>query len=129
MYKFLILLTIVIIACNSSKVINATSVEQIKFGSGGGVTGIINEYTLNSNGKILNENQSEVAKVNRFELVDLFQEGKALLKYDLNSPQNMYYFIQINGVNDTNRLIWGIETRSKDERINKLYQKLNNKVN
>lgn len=128
MYKFLVILILVISACNTSKAVKETSINQIKFGSGGGVTGEVNGYTLNEEGKILNENQSQVAKVKKAKLVELFREGKSLLSYELNSPQNMYYFIEIYGLNDTNRLIWGLESRSVDERVKTLYKKLNSNI-
>lgn len=128
MYKFLVILIIVISACNTSKAVKETSINQIKFGSGGGVTGEVNGFTLNDDGKLLNKNQTQIAKVKKAELVELFHEGKSLLSYELNSPQNMYYFIEIYGLNDTNRLIWGLESRSIDEKVQKLYQKLNSKI-
>lgn len=126
--NILLILIISLNACNSSKAIKETTIHQINFGSGGGITGEVVEYKLNDNGKVFNKNQEVINQIKKSELLEIFNEAKLLLNYKLNSPQNMYYFIDIYGKNDTNRLVWGLESKSVNEEAKSLYNKLNNQI-
>ncbi len=95
--------------------------RSISFGNGGGFTGKSVEYTLMDNGQIfkgLNKegNVDMIKKISRDQVNQIFDTYDILGfdKLDVNSPGNMYFFVQMNILEseadhkvDNNKLVWG----------------------
>ena len=108
--------------------------SQITFGNGGGITGMVKEYTLLENGAIFTK-ANVGAEYEAFKKVDskvvkqLFNNIEFLNLEDvqLNEPGNRYYFIQLKGKDLDHNITWG---GSKDvpRQVKTFYNILNHLV-
>ena len=105
--------------------------ERLEFGSGGGVAGKVDTYTLLSNGQLFLTNsmtqetqelegfgkkgaKSFFEKVNQPEISNL----------EFNHPGNLYYFITHIAENQKMSLVWGSMNHSPPTLCTTLYQDL-----
>ena len=72
---YLLFILSIFISCSTNKAVVKTSVEEIRFGSGGGFTGKEITYTLNSNGK-LTEGEKDLKQIDSKTTLLLFKEAK-----------------------------------------------------
>lgn len=114
--------------CSSSKEI----FQEIKFGEGGGFTGMVMEYTIYPNGEIHFSNSitKEHKKIRTISRTEREAVQKALIKVpadalSFNHPGNLYYFIEI----DKNRAVWGDPSFPEPLEIKELYDRLQKLVN
>lgn len=100
--------------------------EKIIFGSGGGFTGLVTSYTLNSNGSLISESSKETIKTLNLKKV---KEVNKKITYSnvsnlaFNNPGNFYYFIEVQEKGKTNRVTWSDEKKAP-EKVIQLYQYL-----
>jgi hypothetical protein len=87
---------------------------QVIFGSGGGFTGKVNEYTLNNNGDIflnntLKNQNSKVKTLAPSQTKDIFNKLKSLdlNKIQFRHPGNLYYFLKFKSNNAIYEVTWG----------------------
>jgi len=104
---------------------------QITFGSGGGVAGIFNEYTLFQNGALYQkEGQTEVynllKKVNKNQAKQIFKTmtDLNLLDVKFDQPGNMSYFLKYKHKDKTHNITWSDGGQPNDN-VKTIYQILN----
>lgn len=120
---YLLLILSIFISCSTNKAVVKTSVEEIKFGSGGGFTGKEITYTLNSNGK-LTEGAKDIKQIDSKKTMLLFKEAEKNKTYSFNEPQNMYSFIAFQSKDSTNRIVWGLGSKKINKDITDFYNQL-----
>lgn len=108
--------------------ITDAEIEQVKFGSGGGFTGIENIYILDKNGSIKDKDQNVVNELKKKEVLAIFEKARELKDFKLRQPENMYSFITIISESDTNKLVWGQRISSVPPNILTLHKNLMNKI-
>jgi hypothetical protein len=111
-------------ACNSVKSSSAGDYTEIIFGTGGGVTGAVDEYHLYPDGTI-KKNGAVVKKLSKMKM---HKATLAFSKVDFNhvgldDPSNIYYFLGYKSVLKDQKLTWNEETHIPDP-VQKAYNKL-----
>ena len=87
---------------------------QIRFGSGGGFTGVITEYVLLENGQLF----KKVSTSDDYEVLPKLKKNRTkqifnnyhflnLQTIEFNQPGNLYHFIQFKNKNEEHRITWG----------------------
>lgn len=127
----LIFLSIFLLGFSFCKVQEYTPTDypngQIVFGSGGGITGAVNETFIFDNGEVFSKNgldtnyvalktlKSQVAK-------QVFNnvESLNLKEININKPGNMYNFIRIKDKDVDHQIVWSGQNAETKE-INKFY--------
>jgi hypothetical protein len=103
--------------------------QQITVGSGGGITGIWNEYTLQPDGQISVKNSKvdtlqKVVKLSKSDTKMIFKKASEL-KLDtlkLDSPGNMSYFVKFSDKDKFDyKVLWGGEKTPPDS-VKKFYK-------
>ena len=120
----LLLLGFMLISCTVTKKIVSTGIQEVSFGGGGGVTGVVREYRLLSSGELLLGDQL-LASLPKEEVLYIFSEAKKLSDYEYKKPHNMSLFLsikQLSGVE--NRIVWHAMDKDIDPEVSKLYDKL-----
>lgn len=139
MKRFIVILFVVAginLSCGPQGVLYDYQSTRIVFGSGGGFTGNVTEYTLDANGNLkmaesLTGNESNLGKIKKSSLKKIY---KALSELNLsginsNQPGNMYYFIKEVGATDTNEVIWGNPDHETPEGVQEFYNLLISSMN
>jgi hypothetical protein len=110
--------------------------KQLTFGSGGGFSGQVTEYTLLENGQLFQHNTltKEMKQLRRLGWKKrrwAFAEAEKLNlnKLSFNHPGNRYYFIQVKKGDATHRVTWGNPTEVTPPQLEEFYQQLLSKVN
>lgn len=113
----------IFVSCAINKDAAKTSVEEIKFGSGGGFTGRETTYILSSTGK-LSEGEKVLKQIDLKTTKSLFKEAEKMKAYSFNEPQNIYYFIIIQSKDNKNRIVWGSGSKPINKNVSDLYNQL-----
>lgn len=104
--------------------------QQITFGSGGGFSGIVTDYTLLSNGQLFKRSSTD----NRFvELKSIKKQAakQAIKNYTFlginevvhDAPGNLYYFINYKDSDKVERkIVWGNKENPIDEKVKSYYK-------
>lgn len=124
----LLLSSLIFIFLNAANCSSDKSFKELKFGSGGGFTGVVSEYRVKENGGMFSYNSMEkeeklIKSITSAELKTI-REKIALLPADaltINRPYDMYYFIQL----DTIRTVWGDPNFKAPKELLDLYDYLN----
>ena len=108
---------------------------QLAFGSGGGFTGQVTEYTLLENGQLFETNSltKETRELKRIGALARRQlwaatERLELQKRDFNHPGNQYAFLQRKRGETTHRVTWGSPGHPVPDDIRAVYQQLVDQV-
>lgn len=91
---------------STEKTISKTGVEEIKFGTGGGFTGVNTTYKLTSNAKLYKNNKA-LKEINLEKTSTFFKKAKSLKGYTYKKPGNIYSFIEIKTADHSNKIVWG----------------------
>ena len=126
--KIIFLLAIILNSCSVTHKISETEIKELRFGRGGGVSGIEKVYMLKKDGKIIGENGPIIDEISKKEVLELYQEAQKFKNLTYKNPQNIYSYITIISESGENRIVWGIEHASLDDEILKLHTKLMNKI-
>ncbi len=109
--------------------------KQLTFGSGGGFTGQVVEYTLLENGQLFQNNTltKEIKPLQRLDWKKrkwAFAEAEKLSldKLSFNHPGNLYYFIQVKQGESSHRVTWGDPTATTPPALEDFYKQLLSKV-
>jgi predicted O-methyltransferase YrrM len=106
-----------------------TDIQAIRFGSGGGFTGAIIKYELSADGALSTINNQDTImnkKIAMASVEEIMTYAEALKSLELNEPENMYQFIEIDfDKSSTNKLVWGIGAKDLPVPVDSLYSKLN----
>jgi len=110
--------------------------EYLRFGNGGGFTGVETTYTLLENGQLFKSTTAAPQVVALKNCLcktakQLFEtaESLGLEKMDFAHPGNIYSFIEYTDDGKTNRVTWGSREHPVDEKIKGLYEQLVQMVN
>ncbi|UII19765.1 hypothetical protein [Fulvivirga ligni] len=126
---FYFLISIVVLcSCSASKVVS--QVQSIKFGSGGGFTGAVNQYELEANGSlsvIAKGDTSQLKVVSKEQMEKILSLAESVKTIKMNEPKNMYQFIEINYKQDEPyRWVWGLGRQDLPSELNELFETLTN---
>ncbi|MFK8006459.1 MAG: hypothetical protein AB8H03_08815 [Saprospiraceae bacterium] len=101
--------------------------SQIIFGSGGGITGAVNETFIFDNGKVFSKNGLDTnyvaLKTLKSQVVEqVFSnvESLNLRKINMDKPGNMYNFIRIKDKDVDHQIVWS-EKNEETKEIIKFY--------
>ncbi len=130
-YSVIITLFLFSMGCKSKKyTMEQVPASQLVFGSGGGFSGIVKEYSLLQNGEIITKmdkstTYEKVGSINEQVAKGLFSTVTKFTtkKYKLDSPGNMYQFIQLKNEGKDTKFTWS-EAVQADPKLNKVYQLL-----
>ena len=115
-------------SCSASKVVS--QVQSIKFGSGGGFTGAVNQYELEANGSlsvIAKGDTSQLKVVSKEQMEKILSLAESVKTIKMNEPKNMYQFIEINyKQEDPYRWVWGLGRQDLPSELNELFETLTN---
>jgi hypothetical protein len=123
------LIAILISACKTYQADELPD-TQLRFGSGGGITGFTTEYTLLRNGQLFvrtgrpgNEPWSAFGKVKKAEAKALFEywEAHQTLQEEVKQPGNMYRFLSMQKDSAEFRQSWGASGYTPAEPMTTLY--------
>ncbi len=100
--------------------------EQIRFGKGGGFTGVEESFTLLENGQLFDGKKVALDSAKRRIAKTCFKAiGRlGLEKLDFKHPGNTYSFIEVPAGDGFNRIAWGAADMPIDSNIAKLHGKL-----
>jgi hypothetical protein len=109
--------------------------KQLIFGSGGGFTGEVIEYTLLENGQLFLNNTltKEIKQLQRLSWKKrkwAFAEAEklSLENISFNHPGNLYYYIQVKQGESNHRVTWGNPTEAAPPALEDFYKQLLSKV-
>lgn len=102
---------------------------MVRFGSGGGVTGMVKTYCLLDNGKLYLVEKEEflfIKEVPKTTSTEVFSQIKKMKTANrkVQRPGNMYHFIEYQGEEGTYRLAWGDYRYKPDPDLISLYDAL-----
>ena len=128
----LLVVLVLALSCKTTKYTPADFPEdQITFGSGGGFSGIVTDYTLLDNGQMFQRSSTdnlfvELKSASKKATKQMFHNYKFLGidTLTINAPGNFYYFIQYTGKDSKeDKLVWGADQTPTPENL-KLYYSL-----
>lgn len=100
--------------------------QQIRFGKGGGFTGVETMYTLLENGQLFDTSKKELPKIKARTAKGYFKtlETLGLSALPFSHPGNTYSFVEIPGASGVNRIVWGDANYPVDAAVKDFYTKL-----
>jgi hydroxymethylpyrimidine pyrophosphatase-like HAD family hydrolase len=109
--------------------------KQLIFGSGGGFSGQVIEYTLLENGRLMRTNSltkesTSLKALSKQEAQTYFKQAAKLNleALEFKHPGNMYYFIRLNDGEKQQEVVWGDNSHPAPAQVQGLYQKLEKAV-
>ncbi len=126
---FASLITIMSFSCKSTKYTPTDFPDaQITFGSGGGFTGAVTNYTLLENGQLfkrssLNKEFLALHKIKSDVVEQMFKNYEFLKigEETINDPGNLYYFIQFKDKDKKEHKITWNDQSVVDEKVKSFY--------
>ncbi len=127
----LVLATFLIFSCKTTTyTIDNLPEKQLYFGSGGGFTGMVNEYLLLENGqlfKVPSPGQlEEMDKVKKKKAESIYMDYETLGFKELifNQPGNIYYFIRMVDGESENFISWSDQRPLPEVKMMDFYKSL-----
>lgn len=110
MKKYILFLIVILMsACSTYSVVKQTSIKEIQFGYGGGVTQSITRYTLKPDGKLY-RGQEIIKKVAKDDVLHIYEKAASLDYNEIHSPSNTFSFINIIQNDTSLYYCWNIIT-------------------
>ena len=127
MKKYILFLIVILMsACSTYSVVKQTSIKEIQFGYGGGVTQSITRYTLKPDGKLY-RGQEIIKKVAKDDVLHIYEKAASLDCNEINSPSNTFSVINIIQNDTSLYYCWNIITpfplMTLDKELNNLLPK------
>ena len=126
--RILTFITLILInSCVNTQSISQTGIESIRFGNGGGFTGVVTTYSLTADGHLnkVDENKNNfIREVDKKTVKDFFEKATELKSYQFNVPENVYSFLEIQTKENKQNITWGFGSTKVDSRAEKLYNEL-----
>ena len=135
--KFILIITgllsiaLLAINCKSNKPKYTTETlpeKQIRWGSGGGFTGKVTTFTLLENGQLfehssLTQTTAELPATKAKTAKGMFSAATNLdlANIKIDSPGNMYYFVETKDGEATNRIVWGDDKMPVEQKVKDFY--------
>ncbi len=107
---------------------------RLTFGTGGGFTGMVKEFSLLSNGQIFmkynNGDPVEQPKIKKKQAKKLFKmaEELQLLEKTYNHPGNKYYFIEFHKDGKEAKSVWGNGKQFMNPKLHAFYKEFMNQL-
>jgi hypothetical protein len=124
--------TFLCLACNRPKyAADKLSVNQIRWGTGGGFVGKESAHILCDNGQLFNRDilgvTAAAGKTKAAKAKALFKTISALelAKMDMNQPGNTYSFLEYQEGDSVSRVVWGDKNMPVEKSIQALFGELN----
>ncbi|QHT71160.1 hypothetical protein GXP67_33160 [Rhodocytophaga rosea] len=112
---------------------DADTGRQVIFGSGGGFSGQVIEYTLLENGQLSRTNSLSKEKIilkalPKKEAQSYFEQAEQLHLGTMNfkHPGNLYYFIRLKKGEKAEEVLWGNTDHPVPAQVRALYESLEN---
>ena len=122
----LIIAVLTFSSCASTKIVS--DIQAIRFGSGGGFTGEIKKYQLSPEGELSTISDQDTIlykKLSKASVRDIMTSAEAIKSLELNEPENMYRFIEIDyNKSSTKKLVWGLGYKDLPVQVDSLYNSL-----
>lgn len=123
--------TVLFFSCKTKATKESPDSGRIHFGSGGGFTGAVKQYTLSKDGRLW---QTDSIKGSKVELSPI-RPGKAMkffkkledlrfFEKQFNNPGNIYYFIQFEESGKQHQLTWGLPGEKIDPEMDNFFKEL-----
>jgi hypothetical protein len=133
-YFTLLLLFFTAFSCTSQKQVSSPDEWKgnfIRFGKGGGFTGVSDVYVLLENGQLFakqgwSNSFKKLESVNKKTAADVFKQAAAISfpSSDVNEPGNLFKELQIVLKGKKINLVWSDGNPSINQEFNALHQKL-----
>lgn len=95
MRKYLLfLIPVIFVACSTCNIAKQTSIQEIHFGHGGGVTQSIERYAVKPDGRIY-QGKDVICKVNKKDLAHIYERAASVNCEPFNMPSNTFSFVCI----------------------------------
>lgn len=94
MKKYLFLIPLIFVACSSCNIAKRTSIQEIQFGHGGGVSQSVTRYVVKPDGRIY-QGQDIIGKVNKKDLAHIYERAASVNCGSFNMPSNTFSFVYI----------------------------------
>ncbi|MFT4664092.1 MAG: hypothetical protein ACI8YQ_002522 [Polaribacter sp.] len=109
---------------------------QITFGSGGGFSGLVTDYTLLENGQLFKRSSKDklfvpIKGVKKDAVAQAFKNFNflGLDKMEVNDPGNLYYFIEFKTEEGTaKKLTWGNSKSEMEHTLKLFYSQLSSLI-
>jgi hypothetical protein len=134
MHRILYLLLLagyLMVACRAGKADDQAPGRRLIFGEGGGFTGAVTTYTLQSDGQLQRTNSltKETGKAGAIppkEAAALFARAERLIKAnrDFNHPGNQYFFVKLEDGNAEQGVTWGASDQPAPAGLEAFYEEL-----
>lgn len=115
-----------LVSCTMCKIAKTTSITEIRFGSGGGFTGVVTTYKLKSDGMLYNGDK-QIKKLSCDSLSAIYEKAENISMPDYIHPDNMYNFVRIISTQGTQYHTWSFGNQP-DKQIIDLYFQLNRQL-
>jgi len=108
--------------------------EYLVFGKGGGLSGAVTQYRIQSNGKVYKGNgmvdilYAQKGKIGKSDAKKIYADLKNIPDTSFHHPGNVYYFIQLPGDTSDIRVTWGDPAYKVPGALGELYQSAMDKV-
>jgi len=109
--------------------------KQLVFGSGGGITGAVDTYTLLENGQCFHTNSltkesKELESISKKEAKECFIKLKelSLSEMDFDHPGNRYYFLEDVTSGSKHKVVWGSNDNKVSDDCLNFYKELKNHI-
>ena len=132
MYKLCLLATCLLFACKSTQYTPQNYDKAILvFGSGGGFTGGVKEYTILENGQIFTNTKekgvlNELSRLPKKQVKQIFENYDVLdiasMNYD--APGNEYFYIEYTESGEKHKILWGDRGTKVPESLNVYFKNL-----
>lgn len=122
----LLIYTSIFILLNASNCSMQHDFKELKFGEGGGFTGMVTAYEIKENGDVLKDGK-KIKSIDKSELKAIQKKVNNLSTESLkfNHPFNIYYFIET----DKGKIVWGDPAFPEPDDIKALYNQLKKSIN
>lgn len=122
--RLLFILLLFSTSCSISKIEKTTTITNIYFGSGGGVTGEIVEYHLTSKGDIF-KNNKKIKVLNSKMTIQIFKKAGEIKDIQFFDANNTYSYLRIQKKDGSeNKIVWNITSTDLKSGIKDLHEQL-----
>jgi len=121
--------------CKTTYQANALPSKQLRWGTGGGVTGAENMTILLENGQLFSRqdvntplNEGNNTRANKAKKLFKLSEELGLMQLNFKYPGNTYKFIEINEADKVHRISWGDGKTAVPAGVEDLFERLSGLV-
>lgn len=124
---FICLAAMLLVACSTTcKVAKNSPINEIQFGNGGGVTGLVTCYTVKADGSLWKEDK-QIKTLSRDTLSSIYELVEKLPKENYVHPGNTYSFLRVHIHENVYYYTWSWDSLP-DKVAVELFTKLNKQL-